>query len=288
MSVAVFVTAEAAEQAALRLLALRLCSSGTLSVHIVLPVGVELSRPSIPAQNLLCRFLETSPPVSYQLSEPYPNNLLRNVARIATRTEFVLSLDADMAPNMGLRRQFLVMANKAKLWDSLDDRTAFVLPLYEVDAGLTPPRDKATLLDLRRRWPQLLRPFYIATCAKCQAPTSFEQWEAAGPSDHLESLYDVPWKDPWEPVYIVRRSTPLYDPRFKQFGFNRISHACELHVAGYTFRVLSDGFVLHYGLKGEDPPRPEQQTEQDSNRLLFRQFKQELKVRYPESERRCY
>ena len=104
----------------------------------------------------------------------------------------------------------------------------------------------------------------------------------------LEPIYDVPWKDPWEPVYVVRRSAPPYDPRFKQFGFNRISHACELHVAGYKFRVLGDAFVLHHGLKGEEPPRADQQSEQDSNRLLFRQFKQELKAKYPESGRRCY
>ncbi|XP_043221387.1 beta-1,4-glucuronyltransferase 1-like isoform X2 [Amphibalanus amphitrite] len=288
VSVSMFVSASMADQAALRLLALHLCSGCTLSLHLVLPVGVRISRPVVPHQSALCRTLESSPSVSYQLSEPYPNNLLRNVARNATHTEFVLSLDADITPNVGFRQQFLAMANRNNLWGDSADLTAFVLPLYEVGEGVTPPRDKTTLLELRRRWPQLLRPFYITLCAKCQAPTDFERWETMGVSGRLEVAYDVPWKDPWEPVYVIRRGAPLYDPRFKQFGFNRISHACELHVAGYRFRVLGDAFVLHHGLKGEEPPRAAQSSEQHSNRLLFRQFKQELKVKYPKSARRCY
>ena len=49
----------------------------------------------------------------------------------------------------------------------------------------------------------------------------------------------------WEPFYIARRSVPLFDERFKQYGFDRIEQICELHVAGYRFSVLNNAFLVH-------------------------------------------
>jgi N-acetyllactosaminide beta-1,3-N-acetylglucosaminyltransferase len=39
----------------------------------------------------------------------------------------------------------------------------------------------------------------------------------------MAPLFDVLWKDPWEPFYIASNNIPFYDERFKQYGFNRIS-----------------------------------------------------------------
>ena len=39
----------------------------------------------------------------------------------------------------------------------------------------------------------------------------------------LNPLYEVLWRDPWEPFYISRNNIPQYDERFRQYGFNRIS-----------------------------------------------------------------
>ena len=63
---------------------------------------------------------------------------------------------------------------------------------------------------------------------------------------------------------------------------------CELHVAGYKFSVLDNAFLVHKGFKSTDSFHAGKDLEQEQNRLLFRQFKEELKTKYPESQRRCY
>ena len=63
---------------------------------------------------------------------------------------------------------------------------------------------------------------------------------------------------------------------------------CELHVAGYKFSVLDNAFLVHKGFKSPDNFHATKDTEQEQNRILFRQFKEELKTKYPESQHRCY
>jgi N-acetyllactosaminide beta-1,3-N-acetylglucosaminyltransferase len=59
-------------------------------------------------------------------------------------------------------------------------------------------------------------------------------------------------------------------------------------MSGYKFSVLNKAFVIHKGLKTADSFHKEKDLEQERNRALFRQFKAELKDRYPDSSRRCY
>ena len=37
----------------------------------------------------------------------------------------------------------------------------------------------------------------------------------------------------------------MFDERFKQYGFDRQEQICELRVAGYTFSVLNNHFLVH-------------------------------------------
>ncbi|CAJ0962661.1 unnamed protein product [Ranitomeya imitator] len=69
------------------------------------------------------------------------------------------------------------------------------------------------------------------------------------PSGRAAVAYVVEWKDPWEPFYIGSKDVPAYDERFKQYGFHRISQACELNMAGFPFAVLDSAFLLHKGHK---------------------------------------
>ena len=149
----------------------------------------------------------------------YPNNLLRNVALRNARTRHVLPIDIDMLPNEGLHGDFVRYLHRNN--DSAaDQRTVYVVPVFEIRAHVAPPRDKMALLSLWRA--RLARPFYYELCAKCQRPTNYRMW--ANLSDvTMRVAYDVAWKDPWEPFYLAPASIPHYDERFKQYGFNRIS-----------------------------------------------------------------
>ncbi|KAL3200210.1 hypothetical protein MRX96_053651, partial [Rhipicephalus microplus] len=134
-------------------------------------------------------------PENYDLGVSYPVNLLRNVARRNALTEFVIVLDVDLLPNDGLHGQFVAFARENRLFvDShRDDKTVYVAPAFE------------------------------ELCWKCQKHTDYEAWQREPPGDKLAVLFEVLWRDPWEPFYFGRNSAPFYDERFRQYGFNRIS-----------------------------------------------------------------
>ncbi|XP_072345418.1 beta-1,4-glucuronyltransferase 1 [Scyliorhinus torazame] len=220
----------------------------------------------------------------------YPNNLLRNAAREALPSQHVLLIDMDMLPSGGLHAHFLDLLTSRRgassLQEPLPDRTLYVLPALEIRHSRRVPWDKAELQRLYQV--AEVRPFYSELCPRCQAPTNYSRWinlPAGGPG--LRVAYTRHWTDPWEPFYISRSTVPPFDERFEQYGFNRISQACELHVAGYSFAVLDNAFLIHKGFKLATEFHPQKDEENRRNRILFRQFKQELKSKYPDSPRRC-
>ena len=220
----------------------------------------------------------------------YPNNLLRNVGRRYCLCEFILVVDIDMVTSMHLRDSFVTFARESKLFENTLrlDKVAYVLPVYEVHRDMSDteiPGDKNCLLDMITM--AKARQFYVEVCKKCQKYTEYETWEKEGTREKLAILYQVTWKDPWEPFYISRNTAPMYDERFRQYGFNRISNLCELHVAAYHFYVLNDAFVIHRGLKKSHSFHSDKQLDQERNRHLFRQFKLGLTLKYPHSDRSC-
>ncbi|XP_061525856.1 beta-1,4-glucuronyltransferase 1 [Phycodurus eques] len=214
----------------------------------------------------------------------YPNNLLRNVARAGAEAPYVLVVDIDTVPAADLHRHFLAMVARRR---PAADRV-FVLPAFEIRHTRKMPATKAELLQLYQVGE--VRPFYEELCPRCQARTNYSQWlnsRVRDPSGGLEVAYTLTWADPWEPFYIGPRAVPLYDESFKQYGFNRISQACELHVAGYKFSVLNSAFLVHRGFKIQGEFHTRKDEENQHNRLLFRSFKEALKTKYPTSSRRC-
>ncbi|CAL8242048.1 unnamed protein product [Merluccius merluccius] len=213
----------------------------------------------------------------------YPNNLLRNVARSGTESTFVVVVDVDMAPSADLHQQFLAMVARRP---PADDEV-FVLPAFEIRHVRKLPATKSELVQLYQVGE--VRPFYEELCPRCQAPTNYSQWVNSHARDTgpLDVAYTLSWVDPWEPFYIGPSSVPLYDESFKQYGFNRISQACELHVAGYRFSVLTSAFVVHQGFKVQGEFHARKDEENKRNRMLFRNFKAGLKTKYPASPRHC-
>lgn len=120
--------------------------------------------------------------------------------------------------------------------------------------------------------------------------TDYETWQRErGKSNKLGILFEVLWKDPWEPFFISDNSVPLFDERFRRNGVSRTSQLCELHVAGYKFAVLNDAFLVHRGYAVVPKNQQEERNRDvDTIRAHFRQFKIELKDKYPHSTRRCY
>lgn len=223
--------------------------------------------------------------LNYALEEiEFPHNVLRNLAVNYVQTRYVFVVDVDMIPSEDVRTGFQKLLSREELKNRTSTKRAYVVPAFETK-GAKVPTSKSELLKDWSLW--TARPFYSELCAKCQRPTDYDQWRDLPRPPGLRVAYTVEWTDPWEPFYIARASLPLYDERFKQYGFNRISQVCEMHVAGYEFAVLDNAFVVHKGFKSPTGFHASKDDEQNRNRLLFRKFKEELKMKYPESSRRC-
>lgn len=218
---------------------------------------------------------------------PYPNNLLRNVGRsVVPRESYVFVVDVDMMCNGNLYQSFLGLARQLNLFGKRNDKRVFVVPTFESKQKLSPLLTKQELLDL---WDSgSVQPFYYQACWKCQQNLDFDAWKSYHSSNNnLQIAYTVSWKDPWEPFYIAPNYVPLYDERFKQYGFNRISQVCETHIAGFNFVVLNNAFLIHHGFKEKESFHSAKDEENARNRDIFRTLKKELKIKYPRSTRHC-
>lgn len=255
------------------------------SIHLVFPLDQRVYDPATFQESINCGHIRNPQGhISYAVKQvAYPVNLLRNVARRYSMTEFIFVVDIDLIPSKSFRTQFLGFASKNNLFHEshFGEKAIYVVPAYEmseylIESGV--PSDKNSLVAKIDR--KEIRPFYSQVCWKCHKYTNYKSWETSPMGQSVEVIYEVSWQDPWEPFYVSRANVPLYDERFKRYGFNRISQVYELHVAGYKFLVLNNLFLIHRGLKDPESFHSSKDEDQERNRILFRQFKSDLHEKY--------
>ena len=78
----------------------------------------------------------------------YPINVIRNVARLSARTKYVMAIDIELYPSVGLVSQFLQLVEREKAGQVSTSRQVYVLPVFELKTGATPPTNKTQLLSL--------------------------------------------------------------------------------------------------------------------------------------------
>ncbi|KAK6634007.1 hypothetical protein RUM44_004614 [Polyplax serrata] len=211
-----------------------------------------------------CYFSEnSSTETNYNGTSPYPINLLRNVAKGGSLTDYILVIDIDMVPNLNLRTNFLNFSQKLKQSPN-NEKSVFIVPVFESEGSANVPRNKTELIEQIKE--KKCRPFYYLPCRNCQKATLYNKWLL---SDQISG------------------NVPNFDERFKQYGMNRVSQICELHVAGYRFYVLDNVFLVHRGFKTIGGFHGTKNEEMDANRKVYVQFKEELKFKYPNSKERC-
>lgn len=60
------------------------------------------------------------------------------------------------------------------------------------------------------------------------------------------SPYPARFKMGYEPYVLVSRSmVPLYDERFRGYGFDKVMHIWQMHVQGFHFVMHPSAFVVH-------------------------------------------
>ena len=77
----------------------------------------------------------------------YPINVVRNVARLNVRTKYVMAIDIELYPSVGLVPQFMQLVEREKALLRKSPHV-YVLPPFELERGTIPPTNKIQLIKL--------------------------------------------------------------------------------------------------------------------------------------------
>ncbi|XP_050293938.1 beta-1,4-glucuronyltransferase 1 isoform X2 [Anthonomus grandis grandis] len=207
---------------------------------------------------------------------PYPQNLLRNLARKNCHTKYIFLTDVDVIPVKGMAEGL----NEFLAEDKCRGKCAYVVPTYEVDERVLFPENKTELIRMASKG--LARPFHHKVFIYNQYATNFSRWQnfkdpdrtirVSHPVTNFEFLY--------EPFYIATDDVPPHDERFVGYGYTRNTQVYEMFVSGYEFQVLSPIFSCHWGLQVKKNRPPWREHQNNQNRKLFDQFKKEIFAKY--------
>lgn len=214
---------------------------------------------------------------NYLKNTPYPQNLMRNLARQSCPNEYTFTPDVDMIPVQGMSEQLneFTTRNATKTCK----KCAFVIPTYEIHNNVTTnPVDKDELKVLLES--KLAQRFHIKVYAPNQASSNLDVWEKGNMSTKLEIMYNVTWHKMWEPIYVAKSDVPLFDERFIGYGFVRNSQVLEMNKAGYSWQVLNIAFLCHRGFQTPKIRTDIQKKQILQNSQRFKKFDAELKLRY--------
>ncbi|KAK3082817.1 hypothetical protein FSP39_006242 [Pinctada imbricata] len=173
----------------------------------------------------------------------YPYNVMRNLAIPQDRTGFMFFIDIDMVPSFNLHDEFLKYART--LEKETLDTSIFIVPSFESNNPSDIPGTKVKLIQ--RIITKEIRIFHLKTCGACQYNTNYLKWKYL--KNTTMSTYEIESKFfNYEPFYIIRSDKLIpYNEAFVGRGYDRISQVCEMWMAGFKFRVLSDAFLVHRG-----------------------------------------
>jgi N-acetyllactosaminide beta-1,3-N-acetylglucosaminyltransferase len=182
ISLAVFVAGEEFRLTELYISYLRQCFpqvKNQISFHLAFPLDYPpTDGPNLPfdyKQNcsnpeaVLSQLLKLRSPqtIKWKNNSLYPQNHLRNQARVNCQTEYIYLIDVDIIPSIGMADnldQFLRKAQCEKL-------CAYVIPVYEIDEKAGFPRNKPDMLKLAKD--KMARPFHQKIYGLAQSSTDY-------------------------------------------------------------------------------------------------------------------
>lgn len=126
--------------------------------------------PDVVLSNLLNQLPESLKRWRFRM--PYPQNHLRNLARLNCQTFYMMVTDIDIVPSMNsavLLNDFLAERPKCL-------KCAYVLPTYEVQKSVAPPTNVSELIKLKSSG--LARYFHTEVFKPNQMPTNFVMYDS--------------------------------------------------------------------------------------------------------------
>jgi Glycosyl-transferase for dystroglycan len=110
------------------------------------------------------------------------------------------------------------------------------------------PCNKSELMRLSKA--KVARPYHKKAFSLNQRSTNFSRWERMAAVREVAVAYPVDkFIFHYEPVYVAQRGTPPFSERYIGYGMTRNTQAYEMLLANYTFYVLDNAFLSHWGFQ---------------------------------------
>lgn len=175
----------------------------------------------------------------------YPINHLRNIAITESSTDYIFVIDADFTPSNNLYnylRSSLLPFIVYQAGEMPD--TAWVVPCFAIREDFNNLPMPQSYDELRQLVGQNIA--YITDPGAGHGPTLATEVAMDRSLLYGNPLaYEVCFESQWEPYYVLHRSAPLYDARFKNQGGDKQSHTLHLNAERYRFMVLREVFMIH-------------------------------------------
>ena len=182
----------------------------------------------------------------------YPVNTLRNVAIDKCRTNWMLLVDADFVPNMGLYEELLPFLPAWERGENAgtahaaaepagatndDCRAVYVIAAFQLQRGAKQvPLNKTELLAMGDKVSQV-HPEKGRDIA--HKYTDYPRWRTA------TEIYEAKYRMPYEPYFVTNKRVPRYDTSFVGYGNDKTQHCREIYAARMKFLVLPSAFLFH-------------------------------------------
>lgn len=160
------------------------------------------------------------------------------------------------------------------------DKCAYVIPTYEIEKDFPRlPHNKTELVSMVKA--KHARQFHQALYSINQKSSDLKKWESIPQSQELGVAYKVDkYIFKYEPLYVARADTPVFDERFQGFGMTRNTQVYEMYVAGYTFNLLNNAFTSHWGFQSIKSRPQWRARQQEQNNARFDEFAREVSAHY--------
>jgi hypothetical protein len=230
--------------------------------------------------------------------DPYPINLLRNVALLYSNGNWLFLYDIDFIPSRNLAEQMAaILPSDYSVWHK---KSMYIIPAFdfslhtectlnvELNHGIKcAHRVPASKKDIVEAWKKnLVRPFHQQIFKRGHSSTNFGKWLSfPDVSEHpnVPLVYNLPTHNRYyEPYVIFPRdmlvsddpSGELCSPKFFDRGLNKIVCIQRLKILGLRFKVSTQSYLVHFLEKGEKKPTRLNQMEgrDDLHKKLQREW----------------
>lgn len=178
-----------------------------------------------------------------------PINTIRNYALLQARTDLLSMIDVDLLISKTLFRDMLDANTFEYYKTECAKKKLFVLPAFETAysanfsaaydlAWQACQNDKTGVLRLCDKG--LIFQFALPIFFTGHGATNYKQWF------NSVQPYKIDYRSMYEPWFILdRHHNPLYDVRFRGYGWNKVTHVAACNASGFDFMVYPNAFIVH-------------------------------------------